>query len=404
MSGIYLTDQGRVLTIARMDGRIVFHVDLDAFFASVEQRGNPALIGKPVVIGADPKGGKGRGVVSTCSYEARKFGVRSAMPISEAYHRCPGGVFLPPDMARYQEASDQVFDVFEKFTPQIEPVSIDEAFLDMTGSCHLFGGARASAQKLKEDVRIQTGLTASVGIAPNKMLAKIASDLKKPDGLVIVDPEAVQEFLWPLAINRLWGIGPKTDEALQSFGIKTVGDLARQERSFLKEQFGVHGERLYALANGIDDRPVEARDEIKSVSNEETFEEDTCDHKQVVETILKLSEKVSRRLRNHGLKGRTVTLKVRLKGFHTYSHALTLTERTNHADRIFKIARALFQEHYKKSEAIRLIGVRVSNFEDGHVRDSLFLDSKDQRQEAVHRVMDTIKDRFGEDSIRRAGA
>ncbi len=399
-----MTDQVRVLTIAHMERRVIFHVDLDAFFASVEQRDNPALIGKPVIIGADPKGGKGRGVVSTCSYEARKFGVRSAMPISEAYRRCPGGVFLHPDMSRYQEAAEQVFDVFENFTPQIEPVSIDEAFLDMTGSCHLFGGAEMAAQKLKESVRVQTGLTASVGIAPNKMLAKIASDLKKPDGLVIVDPEAVQEFLWPLAINRLWGIGPKTEEVLKSFGIKTIGDLAHQERSFLKERFGVHGEHLHALANGIDDRPVEASDEIKSVSNEETFEEDTRDHKQVVETILKLSEKVSRRLRNHSLKGRTVTMKVRLKGFHTYSHALTMAERTNHTDVIFKTARTLFQDHYKKNEAIRLVGVRVSNFEDGYVCDSLFSDAKDHRQEAVHRVMDTIKDRFGEDSIRRAGA
>ncbi len=386
-----------------MEQRIIFHIDLDAFFASVEQRDDPSLKGKPVIIGSDPKGGKGRGVVATCSYEARKFGVRSAMPISEAYRRCPSGIYLHPDMERYQVAADQVFMVFEQFSPQAEPVSVDEAFLDMTGSCHLFGCPQEAAQKLKDSVRNQTGLTVSVGSAPNKMLAKIASDLQKPDGLVIVDPDRIQEFLWPLAIHRLWGVGPKTEEALQSFGIKTIGDLAKQKLSFLKERFGLHGEHLYQLAKGIDDRPVEAGDEVKSVSNEETFDEDTADHQRVRETLLKLSEKVSRRLRSYELKGRTVTLKVRLKGFYTHSHALTLPERTNHVEVLFKTVRNLFLKHYNKGESIRLVGVRVSNFEDGYVQESLFSDKKSQRQEAIHQVVDDIKDRFGEQSIGRAG-
>ncbi|HSA30270.1 MAG TPA: DNA polymerase IV [Candidatus Omnitrophota bacterium] len=387
-----------------MKTRIIFHVDLDAFFASVEQRDQPSLKGKPVIVGADPKEGKGRGVVSTCSYEARAFGVRSAMPITEAYRRCPGGVYLLPDMERYQRASEDVFEVFEQFTPDIEPVSIDEAFLDMGGCCHLFGTPAEAARKLKDSVLARTGLTASVGIAPNKMLAKIASDLKKPDGLVEVDPAGVNEFLLPLSVERLWGVGPKTAEVLKAFNILTVGDLAGQSQPFLQQHFGALGEHLYHLSHGIDDRPVEVSDEIKSVSNEETFDEDTQDRQYALDTILRLSEKVSRRLRNHQLKGRTITLKVRLKGFYTHSHALTISERTNHADVIFRTAKELFLRHYRKNEAIRLVGVRVSNFEDAYVQESLFSNVKDQRREAIHQALDDIQDRFGNDSIRRAGA
>lgn len=383
--------------------KIIFHIDLDAFFASVEQRDNPSLKGRPVIIGADPKGGTGRGVVSTCSYEARTFGVHSAMPISQAYRLCPSAVYLLPDMEKYEKASADVFEVFKQFSPDIEPISIDEAFLDMTGSCHLFGTPKEAAQELKRRVREQTGLIASVGIAPNMMTAKIASDYCKPDGLLEIAEGEVLNFLHPLKIRKLWGVGPKTQQALERMGMFTIGDIARFPQRKLIETFGENGRHLFALANGIDDRRVEMGDDVKSVSNEETFEEDTEDQCLIFDTLLALSEKVSQRLRDQELKGRTLTLKVRLTGFKTYTHTARFDERTNHADKIFKKAKALFIDHFVSAGTVRLIGVRVSDFDDGYVRESLFTDEEDDRKESVHRAVDSIRDKFGKEAIRRAG-
>lgn len=383
--------------------RIIFHIDLDAFFASVEQRDAPSLKGHPVIIGADPRGGEGRGVVCTCSYEARRFGIHSAMPISQAWRRCPQGVFLRPRMEAYEAASRDVFQIFQEFSPEIEPLSIDEAFLEMTGSAHLFGGAFKAGQRLRRRVCEQTGLTASLGIAPNKMTAKIASDECKPDGILEISSEGVLDFLHPLPVGRLWGVGPRTRRILEGLGIVTIGDLARFTPQHLPRILGVHGMSLVALANGIDERPVLADNDVKSVSHEQTFDADTDDQRVIFDTLLALSEKVSDRLRALCLKGRLVTLKVRLAGFETFSHSTRLEERTNHADKIFKRVRAMFIDHFAHEGPVRLIGVKVSNFDDGYVRESLFADEHASRNEAVHQAVDSIREKFGRGAIRRAG-
>jgi len=384
-----------------MLGRVIFHVDLDAFFAAVEQRDCPSLKGKPVVVGADPKGGRGRGVVSTCSYEARRHGIHSAMPISQAFRLCPSAVFLPVDMAKYQNVSEQVFTIFEQFSPDVEPISIDEAFLDMTGSFHFYQTPYAAACALKDKVKNTVGLTASVGIAPVKMVAKIASDMSKPDGLVEVLPGKEKDFLWPLAVNKLWGVGPKTQDVLTRLGLKTVGDLAAADPEFLVEQLGENGLHLYQLANGIDPRDVAVDDEIKSVSHEFTFDEDTTDINQWYDVLLSLSEQVSRRLRKHHLKGKTLTVKVRLKGFHTFSRAHTFPEHTNFTDVIFAQAKNLLAEFVAKKEPVRLLGVRMANFYNEEAQADLFADSRKEKTEKVHAAIDKIKDKFGEQAIYR---
>lgn len=387
-----------------MQARIIFHVDLDAFFASVEQRDHPEFRGRPLIVGADPKDGKGRGVVSTCSYEARAFGVHSAMPISEAYRRCPDGIYVPPAMEKYQQASRQVFDVFEEFTPAIEPISIDEAFLDMTGCMHFWSSSNEAAQRLRATIAQRTrGLTASVGIAPNKMVAKIASDDCKPDGLLEIFPERLLEYLHPLPVKKLWGIGPRTEEVLNRMGIFKVGDIAAADPQRLSSRLGIHGLHLYELAQGHDEREVIAQDEVKSVSNEETFDQDVRDRELVCSALLRLSEKVSQRLRESRLKGKTLTLKVRLRGFKTYSHAFGFGVRTNHADTIYKKAKELFLAHYGDEAYIRLVGVRLSNFDDGYLQDDLFQGQEDKKAEQVHQALDLIKQKFGDDAIRRAG-
>lgn len=382
--------------------RLIVHVDLDAFFASVEQRDNPALRGKPVVVGVDPKGGRGRGVVSTCSYEARQYGIHSAMPISTAYRKCPHAVFLPGNFTKYRQASDEVFRIFYDFTPLIEPISIDEAFLDITESCHLFGSPLNAGRQLKEQIKNKVGLTASVGIAPVKMVAKIASTHSKPDGLLQIEPEGVLDFLWPLAVEKLWGVGPKTQELLHRLGIATIGDIAGTRTDVLQDHLGEAGLHLYALANGQDDRPVSTEEEIKSVSHEHTFDKDTQNADEIRRTILVLSEKVSRRLRKNNLKGRTITVKIRLKGFKTYTRSQTLSQRTNFTEVIYQTALSMFDTFYQRGMAFRLIGVRVNQFADEYVQDSLFKNAAEEKTEKIHRVTDLIKDKFGEGAIHRA--
>lgn len=392
----------KVLNAMRM--RVIIHVDLDAFFASVEQRDHPSLKGRPVVVGADPKGGKGRGVVSTCSYEARQYGIHSAMPISMAYAKCPHAVFLPVDGEKYRRVADEVFEISSDFTPDIEPVSIDEAFLDITESYHLFGTPCDTGRKLKERIKAQVDLTASVGIAPVKMVAKIASDFCKPDGLCEVKEGEVLNFLWPLTIDKLWGVGPKTQRSLSQMGIETVGNLAHASRELLGKHLGENGARLHDLANGIDPRAVVDGETIKSVSHEHTFDIDTDNREKIENVLLDLSERVSRRLRKNGLKGKTLTVKIRLKGFKTYTRTHTLPQKTNHVDVIFKNVRDIFHEFDEggSGERIRLIGVRVSYFHDPYVRESLFDDSSVERREDIHRAVDTIKDKYGEAAIHRA--
>lgn len=377
-----------------MERRIV-HVDMDAFFAAIEMRDDPALKGKPVIIGADPKGGRGRGVVSTCSYEARKFGVRSAMPISEAWRRCPQGVYLHPDFSKYEKTSGQIREVFYEFTPDLEQVSIDEAFLDITHSAHLFGGPLETCRRIKARVKEVTGLTCSVGLAPTKMAAKIASDLKKPDGLVEVRADDLKAFLAPLDISKLWGLGPKTAEALRARGINTVGELAADP--------GGLGGDLVRLAQGFDPREVREDPETKSVGNEVTFEKDTADEREIKGSLVALADKVSSRLREAGLKGRTVTLKLRLEGFETYTRARTLTLSTNYSDVIAREILELYSAFEKGLKKVRLLGVKVSGLMPAGEKESLFEEEGDARREKAHRAIDSIREKFGHSAIYRAG-
>lgn len=383
--------------------RYIIHVDMDAFFSAIEQRDNPALRDKPLVIGADPKDGHGRGVVSTCSYEARRFGIHSAMPISIAYKRCPHALFLPVDMEKYSRASSQINKIFYNFTPTVEKISIDEAFLDISGSYHLFGTPIETARFLKSRIKEKTGLTASVGLAPIKMAAKIASDIDKPDGLVEVTQDKLLDFLWPLDIDKIWGLGKKSKVIFNNQGIYTIGDLARKDLKEVEGLFGKNGTFFWTLANGIDEREVECGMEAKSVSNEHTFAEDTGDRVTIESALASLCEEVSGRLRSDNLKGKTITLKIRLEGFLTYTRAKTLDKPTNFVDTIYKTIQDLLKKFDRKGKKVRLVGVKVSNFASGPVQ-STFFDPEDcKKQERTHQATDKIKARFGQDAIFRAG-
>lgn len=385
--------------------RYIVHVDMDAFFASVEQRENPEYLKKPVIVGADPKKGKGRGVVAACSYEARSFGIHSAMPISIAYKKCPGGIFVPPDMKKYADYSHRIFTILERFTPDIEPVSIDEGFLDITGSWHLFGSPKHTCILIKESIKKETGLTASTGMAPNKMTAKIASDLNKPDGAVIVSRKTLRSFLDPLPVAKLWGVGVKTKSDLEKMGINTIGDLASKPVSYLDDIFGKNGAHIWELANGIDPRRVEPRENEKSISNEQTFEQDTRDKDLIMDVLMRLSEKVSLRLRKEGLKGRTVTLKLRTGDFKTYTRSITIDPATNFSNRIYKNVLERAETFDLEKTDIRLVGVKVSNFSDTFRNHDLFRDDTHicSREENIHKAVDRIVEKYGEDAIRRRG-
>jgi len=371
--------------------RIILHVDMDAFYASVEQRDDPNLKGRPVIVGADPKEGRGRGVVAACSYEARKFGVRSALPISQAWKLCPQGAFVPVRMDRYVEVSKQVMEVLHRFTNLVEPLSIDEAFLDVSGSTALFGSPEQIARAIKKQIREATGLCASVGVAPNKFVAKIASDLKKPDGLVIVRQEEVEEFLRLLPISRLWGVGPKTEERLHQMGIRTIGDLRSNPQS----------EHLHELAFGRDNRPVVPDWEARSISNETTFEEDTADRELMLRTIRRLSESVGRRLRVEDQRARCITLKIRYEGFETHTKQMTLDRPTQSDDEIVRSAKALF-EQFPLDRKVRLLGVGSSDLaRSGQEPSQLGLFTEPANNDALDRTVDAIRSKFGNDSVRR---
>lgn len=388
--------------MALSNDKFTVHVDMDAFFAAIEQRDKPVLQKKPVVVGADPKKGKGRGVVSTCSYEAREFGIHSAMPISIAYRRCPQAIFLPVDMEKYTRVSHQIYDLLYDFSPDIESVSIDEAFLDITGTYRLFGSPRDTCLLMKNQIKEKVGLTASVGLAPTKMAAKIASDLNKPNGFVEVTRDGLLDFLWPLDVGKIWGIGKKSETALRNIRIKTIGDLAKKDVGEITRIFGKNGIHFWQLANGMDDRDVETESETKSISNEITFERDTFDKQKIESVLMLLSEKVSNRLRQEGKKGRTITLKIRLEGFHTYTRATTVDNATNFVDTIYKEIKTLFDNFITKSKKVRLIGVKVSNLSLLGAYDHMFKGRDDSRRENIHKVVDKVKERFGENSICRA--
>lgn len=391
--------------------RVIVHVDMDAFFAAVEQLLRPELRGKPVIVGADPKGGKGRGVVSTASYEARIYGVRSAMPISEAYRLCPRGIYLPPNGKLYSQYSRQLFEILNRFSPQIQPVSIDEAFLDVTGSVHLFGSIRRLGEEIKRQIHAVTGLTASVGIAPSKSVAKIASDIQKPDGLTIVAPEEVQEFLDALPVSKLWGVGKKSVETLSRMGIRSVRDLREYPLEVLEQKFGVVGEHFFRMARGIDEREVHEDDEIKSVSHETTFEIDQSDRELLLSTLLALAEQVSSRLRKYGLRGKTVQIKLRFQDFSTFTRHKTLSHYTNLTEEIFTVSKSLFEQFDKTGvertgalKPVRLIGVGLSQLVSEKGMQTSFWDVENERKVRLEKAMDQIQEKFGKSVITHARA
>ena len=374
---------------------------MDAFYASIEQLDHPEYKGRPVIVGADPKAGKGRGVVAACSYEARKFGIRSALPISRAWKLCPQGVYVRPRMNRYVEVSQQVMEVFRRYTDLVEPLSIDEAFLDITGSLALLGPADEIARSIKKAIREATGMTASVGLAPNKFLAKIASDLKKPDGLVVLQEADVDQFLRDLPISRLWGVGPKTEARLHEMGFRTIGQLASASRESLVRTLGSLGEHLYQLSHGKDDRQVVPDWERKSVGTETTFDEDTDDRDLLLRTILELSDHVAERLRKDEYRARKVTLKLRYSNFSTHTKQHSLDRLIQTGDEIAAVARQLFSQ-FSLNRKIRLIGVSAGDLHRGREDpEQLTLFATSNPKEKLGHAVDAIKEKFGIDSLRR---
>ena len=383
--------------------RIIMHVDMDAFYAAIEQRDHPEYRGLPVIVGADPKGGKGRGVVSTASYEARVFGVHSALPISQAYRRCPQGIFLPVRGHHYAQVSQEIMAIFHRFSPLVEPLSLDEAFIDLSGSQRLFGQAEAIGREIKAEIHASVGLTASVGLGPNKLIAKIASDLQKPDGLVCVAPREVKDFLRPMPVRRLWGIGPKCEERLARLGIKTLGDLQDVPGQTLCRQLGTMGAVLAARSRGEDPSPVLPLRDAKSVSNELTFDEDTSDAQVIHDTVVALADKVAYRLRKEGVRGRTVTLKIRFQDFSTKIRHSTLASATDLAKPIREEALRLLMQEVQPLP-VRLLGVGVTQLAGSEETQEDLFSTGQETQAQVAKALDQVRRRFGFQTIRQGAA
>ena len=346
---------------SKATSRIIFHVDMDQFYAAVEEREHPELKGKPVVVGADPKEGKGRGVVSTCNYEARKYGLRSGMPISRAWKRCPDAIYLQPHYKLYIQTSSRIMAILRKYADKFEQWGLDEAFLDVSSKASNIEEARRLAEAIKREILKKEKLTCSIGVGPNKLVAKVASDFKKPDGLTVVEENDVEHFLAPLPVRKLLWVGKKTERKLNEIGIKTIGDLAAFDVSVLTEKFGVMGAQYHFSARGIDYSEVAERDVIKSVGRETTFEEDTSDFDLVFETLNKLSQEICEELVERKLLFKTATIKIRYENFETHTHGKTLSFFTNNLQSLQKAARELFQPYLRKNRKIRLVGVRASN-------------------------------------------
>ncbi len=381
--------------------KLILHIDMDAFFAAIEQLDNPQFRGKPVIVGADPKGGKGRGVVSTCSYEAREFGIHSAMPISQAYKRCLHAIYVFPRGKRYSEMSKKIMKILHRFSPDVEPISIDEAFLDVSSTYKLFGSVENLGISIKKVIHDETQLTASVGIAPSKFVAKIASDLKKPDGLVIVEKEHVLEFLAPLEISRLWGIGEKTLPKLQGIGIHKIGDLARYSQKELIDRFGKAGLHFWRLANGIDAREVKHHAVAKSISKEITFHVDKSDTDELSETLLYLCNELAREMRKKNYKGRTITLKIRLDDFSTFSRSRSFSQAIDASNMIQEQIVDMFSSFDRKGKKVRLLGVGLSHLQTGGGQINLF-EGPEIQENKIDKVIDQVREKFGEKSITRA--
>ncbi len=378
--------------------RVIIHLDMDAFYPSVEILDNPDLRGKPVVVG----GSRERGVVSSASYEARKYGVHSAQPISTAMRLCPHAVFLRGRMPRYREISRRVFEVFQRFTPLVEKLSIDEAFLDVTGCKRLFGTPEEIAGKIKEAVQREVGLTASAGVAPSKFVAKIASDYEKPDGLTVVPEEKVREFLDPLPVSRMWGVGNVTREALGRLNVRTFRDLSRMPVGVLERRFGKYGIRMHELSIGVDEREVVLGHDTKSTGHEETFPEDIVGRDSAARELLFLAGKVARRMRKDLLKGKTVTLKVKYSDFKSITRSSTLPAATDDAGEIYRAVSALLNKTEVGRRPVRLLGVSLSQLQHVQMERQLSLFPECEalnRKRNLNTALDSISEKFGDEII-----
>jgi len=378
--------------------RIIIHVDMDAFYAAVEQRDRPELRGQPVIVGGTPEG---RGVVAAASYEARRFGIHSAMPAARAVRLCPQGIFLSPNFAKYRAASISVMGILGRHSDRIEQISIDEAFLDLTGRAHNFAQGERIARQIKAQIRNEVRLTASVGVAPNKFLAKLASDHDKPDGLVVIRPEVVDNFLAPLPVGKLWGVGPKTATKLTAAGLGTIGMLRAAPIVELRRLLGAWADVAYELARGIDERPVETAREAKSISSERTFPQDIGSIEDMRRALASLSEEVARRLVQGAVRARTIAIKVRFADFHTITRQTTLSEPTDRTDIIRKTSYKLFDVVERRGRGIRLLGVRASGLEHGVRQKSLF-DEKLQRRGRLEKTISYLQKRYGSEVVRWA--
>jgi len=377
-----------------IEQRIIIHVDMDAFYASVERLDDPALEGLAVIVG-----GLGpRGVVATANYEARKYGVHSAMPMGQARRLCPHARFIRPRMDRYREKSAEVFSVFRAFTPLVEGLSLDEAFLDVTGSLRLFGGPLEIAQQIKQTIRAETGLTASVGVAHNKFLAKLASDARKPDGLLWIREEQVHDFLDPMPIARMWGIGRQTAPKLRALGILTIGQLRQADTALLRPALGHRIEHFQGLARGADGRAVEPQRPDQSISHEVTFDADIGDGAELLAELQRQTESVAQRLRAQGLMARTVVVKIRDRDFQTVTRSRSLHACSSSTRTLYRMARALFENWRSdhRTTPLRLLGVGVTGLEPGGSGARAVGDNLDSRGEQdIDRVADQINRRFG---------
>jgi DNA polymerase-4 len=384
--------------VPRSDARTILHVDMDAFYASVEEHDRPELKGKPVIVG----GTGGRGVVAAASYAVRRFGVYSAMPMSEALRLCPQAICIRPRMSRYKEVSTQVFEIFHAFTPLVEGLSLDEAFLDVTASERLMGVGEAIAIDVRRRIRAVTGLTASVGIGPNKLLAKIASDLNKPDGLCRIGPDNLYAVLDGLPIHKLFGIGRKSLPAVQAAGIHTFGDLRHADQQTLWRAFGKHGRTMRDRASGIDDRPVEPHREEKSISAEETYSVDLRSSDELKRQLLHLADRTAARLRSAGLAAGRVIVKVRRSDFTTYTRQRVAEPPTQDTAVVSRIAQALLAEWLdaQPTAAVRLLGVGVGDLQV--LRQAELFSAAPQRDSRLDATLDGIRDRFGPGVVTRA--
>ncbi len=378
--------------------RWIVHIDMDAFFVAVEQRENPSLKGKCVIVG----GAKGkRGVVCSASYEARKFGIKAGMAISEASRKCPQGIFIPASGSFYSKASHLIMDIFHEYSPLVEQVSVDEAFLDLSGTERLFGPPVETARTIQQRIQDELQLSCSVGIASTKLLAKIASDLRKPHGFVLIPHGKEWEFLTPLPIKVLWGVGEKTEETITQLGIHTVGQLASLSRETLASLFGKSGDHLYALAQGQDHRQVTPYTPPKSFGHETTFEKDQSDPEVLSSTLLLLCEKVAWRMRKQPAKGKTITLKIRYPDFSTYTFSHSLSEYIDQSGPLFEAVQTLWDKHYQKGRPIRLLGVSVANLAQESEQLTLFPQANEKETRLV-KAVDDLNDKFQGKAVSRA--